>query len=88
MSDVVDFLEKMGQDAHLREASDAELAAALEEAGVDPAAQATLLTRDAHAIGSLLGADPNTCCLVRGPDEDEETEEEDDEGEDDDEDDT
>ena len=37
MSNVIDFLERLGKDAHLRHASDAQLEQALISAQIDPA---------------------------------------------------
>jgi hypothetical protein len=87
LSDIIDFLEKMGQECHLRDATDAELAEALEDAGVESVAQAALLSRDPHALETFLGTTPNACCLVDPGHEEEEEEDDDDEDDEDDEDD-
>jgi hypothetical protein len=81
LSNIIDLLEKIGQEATLRDATDAELAAALEEAGIDPAAKETLLTRDPNAIAALVGSNPNICCLVYPRPEEEEEDEDGEEGE-------
>lgn len=83
MSNVIDFLERFGQDADLRHATDEALAEALRNAGIEPALQAAVLDKDQRALESVLGADTNVCCMVFKEDEEEETEEE--EGDEDDE---
>ena len=85
MSNVIDFLEKFGGDAHLRYASDDAVEAALKLAGIDEAVRAAIVAKDQRALEALLGADTNVCCMVERPDDEEE--EEDDEDEDEDEDD-
>lgn len=79
MSNVIDFLEKFGQDAGLRHATDDAIADALRNAGIEPRLQAAILDKDQHALEALLGADTNVCCMVNAPDEEEEEEDEDDE---------
>ena len=86
MSNVIDFLERMGQDARLRDATESELDAALVQAGIEPALRTAMLGEDSHALESLLGVAPTLCCLIHKEDEEEEPDEED-EDEDDDEDD-
>ena len=81
MSNVIDFLERFGQDAGLRYASDADIEAALREAGIDPAVRTAIVNCDQRALELLLGADTNVCCVVNAPDQEEEEEEEEDEEE-------
>ncbi|WP_448099063.1 hypothetical protein [Luteibacter yeojuensis] len=50
MSDVIDFLERMGGDATLRAAGTAELARELDEAAVDGALAAAILAGDEKAL--------------------------------------
>jgi hypothetical protein len=84
VSNVIDFLERFGQDADLRHATDAAVAEALRNAGIEPALQAAVLDKDQRALEALLGADTNVCCMVfKEDEEEEETEEE--EGDEDDE---
>jgi hypothetical protein len=83
VSNVIDFLERFGQDADLRHAPDEAVAEALRSAGIEPALQAAVLDKDQRALEALLGADTNVCCMVFKEDEEEETEEE--EGDEDDE---
>ena len=74
MSDVIDFLEKLGQDSALRHASGAVLDRALHEARVSPELRVALATRDRRSLEALLGANTNVCCIVFAPkpEEDEE----------------
>jgi hypothetical protein len=76
MSDVIDFLEKWGQDARLRHATSAELAQALTEARIDPFVRKALVGADRRHLEFLLGAQSNVCCLIFTPDKEEEEEEE------------
>jgi hypothetical protein len=89
VSNVIDFLHTLGQDADLRHASRQQLELALEAAGIiDPALRAALLGSDQRKLENLLGANTNVCAMIAPgrKDEEEEDEEEDDEDEDDDED--
>ncbi len=92
MSNVIDFLQRLGQDADLRHAPRTALELALAEAGIDPALREALLGANQRKLESLLGADTNVCAMISpGKKEDDEEEDEDDfeddEDEDDDEDD-
>jgi hypothetical protein len=71
MSDVIDFLEKWGQDAQLRHATSAELARALADAQIDPFVRKALVTADRRHLEFLVGAQPNVCSLINFPDEEE-----------------
>jgi hypothetical protein len=62
MSDVIDFLEKLGQDSALRHAS---LDSVLAQARVSPEVRAALASRDAGALAELLGG--NVCCMIFAP---------------------
>jgi hypothetical protein len=62
MSNVIDFLERAGQDAELRYATDKHLHAALHAAGVDKSAAEAIVTRDVKSLESAVGAQHNTCC--------------------------
>jgi hypothetical protein len=72
MSDVIDFLEKLGQDSTLRHASRSQLAAALSSAGFSSQLQAALMGADQGAVAGILGADTNVCCMVNAPLQEEE----------------
>ena len=76
MSNVIEFLEQMGRDAHLRYVTGLELEAALTRAGIEPNLQAAILDGDQSMLESLVGASHNICCMVNVPEEEEETEEE------------
>jgi hypothetical protein len=84
MSNVIDFLEKWGQDARLRHATSAEFEQALLRAGIEPAVRAAILGSDRSTLESLLGARSRVVCAVFAPEE-EEHEEEDEGGEEEDE---
>lgn len=84
MTDAIEFLEQLGQNARLHRAPTAELEQALADAGIDPEFRRALLNDDALRLGELLGAQPNVCCLIVKPDpEQPDEEEEEDEEEDD-----
>ncbi len=72
MATLIEFLEKMGSDAHLRGASREDLALAMEAAGIDVAARDTLLSQDQGEIEELMGADANVFCSLETPDDGEE----------------
>lgn len=74
MSNVIDFLERMGQDADLRHASDELLEEALRNSGIEPALRAALLGQDRPALEALLGTESTVCCIVFKEDEEEEEE--------------
>lgn len=78
MSNVIDFLERLGQDAQLRHASDDQLERALVNAQIDPEVRDAILMRDQRRLESLLGTNPNVCCMIIAParEEDDEFEEE------------
>lgn len=67
MPDVIDFMEKMGGDAQLSQASMDELTAALADWEITPEQRAVLLAGDAEQLGKLLGTLP-VCLLVMPPD--------------------
>lgn len=54
MSNVIDFLERFGQPAHLRHATDEAVAEALRNAGIEPAVRAAIVDRDQRALEALL----------------------------------
>src|SRR5882757_4690768 len=64
MSNVISFLESVGQDAALRHATKEELELALNKAQIDPALQTAILEKDQRQIEALLGAASNVCCGV------------------------
>lgn len=66
MLDVIDFMERMGGDAQLSQASSDELATALADSEVTPEQRAALVARDVQRLGELLGTKP-LCVLVAPP---------------------
>lgn len=87
MSNVIDFLQRLGQDADLRHAPRTALELALAEADIDPALREALIGADQRKLESLLGADTNVCAMVSpGKKEEDEEEDEDDLDDEDDED--
>ncbi len=72
MSDLIDFLERMGSDSQLRFATEPGLEEALTRAGIAPAARSAVLTGDQLRLESLIGVRHNVCNLVNLPDEIEE----------------
>lgn len=66
MSDIIDFMERMGGDAQLSQASNDELAVALSTTDVTPELQSAVLAGDAQRVGALLGTKP-VCMLVAPP---------------------
>lgn len=66
MLDVIDFMERMGGDAQLSQASPDELATALADSEVTPEQRAALLARDAERLGKLVGTPP-VCIMVAPP---------------------
>lgn len=80
MSDVIDFLERLGRDSSLRYATGARLDRAMTEARISPELWAALANYDQRLTERLLNTQSNVCCMVLAPEseEDEEpTEEED-----------
>jgi hypothetical protein len=74
VSNVIDFLERVGQEAELRQATSEALEEALVTAGIEPALRAAILGKNQSALEALLGTATNVCCLVNKPDEEEEEE--------------
>ena len=83
MSNVIDFLERLGNDAQLRHASDSALEQALINAQIDPAVREAILLRDQRRLETLLGATTNVCCVIYAPMHEEGDEPEDDQRQDD-----
>jgi len=72
MSNVIEFLEKLGQDAQLRDAPQEELAAALAEAQVEAPYCSAILAKDASQLQDLLGLRPMLYVLMPAEEEEEE----------------
>ena len=84
MSNVIGFLERMGQDAQLRRASLSEVELALKDAQIDPELQAAILDQDQRQLEALLGRE-HLCCLMFPAKEDEDDDSEESPSRDDDE---
>jgi hypothetical protein len=67
MSNVIDFLERLGQDSSLRYASSAVLEGAAREGQMTPQLWAALKACDRSVIESVLGANSNVCCMTHAP---------------------
>jgi hypothetical protein len=78
MSNIVDFIERLGQDSHLRYAASVDVERELQRAEIPPQLQAALLAADPRRLEALLGVQSNVCCMVHAPDDEEEEEDEDD----------
>ncbi len=76
MFDVIDFLDRVGRDATLRNASRDELAVALATAQATPVLSSAILGKDRQALGALLGQDPFCCYINPGKEDEDETEDE------------
>lgn len=83
MSNVIEFLEKLGSDARLFQAAKDEVALALADAKVDAAVGEAILARNVDELQALLKVVPFNCfqTVPKREDEDED-EQEGDEGED------
>lgn len=76
MSNIIEFLERMGADAQLRHASLEEIAAALEETQVESALGSAIIARSTADLYSLLDLRPMFKTLENPGREDEDEEEE------------
>jgi hypothetical protein len=79
VSNIIDFLEKLGQDSRLRHATGSEMQDALIEAGIAPVVGAAILADDRRTLEAQLTARSNVCCLIYRPHREKE-DEDDDEG--------
>lgn len=64
MTQLIDALERMGQDSSLQHADRAQLDSRLAAMGIEDDARAVLLDGHPTQLENLLGASPNTCCLI------------------------
>ena len=82
MSNVVDFLQRAGEDSQLRYASCGGLEQALAQTNIDPALREALMKGDATRLAALVGSRLDTCGIIFAPqDEDEKEPEEQESGE-------
>ncbi len=72
MSDLVDFLERMGGDSQSRFATEPRLEEALTRAGIAPTIRSAVLDGDQLRLESLIGATRNVCNMINCPDDTEE----------------
>lgn len=63
MSNIIDFLETIGQDANLRYASSGEMQHMLADTQVDAEICDAVLARDQQRLRALVGAE-NVCCML------------------------
>jgi hypothetical protein len=75
MSNVIDFLERMGQNGQLRHASQNEVEFALSHAQLNPDLQAAILAKDQSQLQILLGQGLLYCMLSPSEEDDEDAEE-------------
>ena len=66
MSDIIDFMERMGGDAQLSQASADELAEVLSASDLAPEMQSVVMEGNAAKLETLLGTKP-MCMLVAPP---------------------
>ena len=64
MSNVIAFLEALGKNPALAEASNEDYAAAVDALGLDDAPRQALLARDATALNDLLGGRSKMVCAL------------------------
>ena len=74
MSNVIDLLEKMGQDPQMRGASSDDVAQVLDSAQIDPRVKAAILAKDQRLLEVLLGSSNVFCGLLPGKQDEEEEE--------------
>jgi hypothetical protein len=74
VSNVVDFLQRAGEDSQLRYASCGGLEQALEQTNIEPALREALLMGDATRLATLLGSRLDMCGFVFAPQEEEDPE--------------
>lgn len=72
MSDVIDFLEGMGRDARLSQASQSDVEHALDQSGIDPELQLAILAKDQQKLEALLGLSPQCGMLFPGKEDEDE----------------
>jgi len=64
MSNVIAFLEEMGNNPALASQSPEDYAAAVDALGLDDAPRQALLDRDPSALNGLLGGRPQMMCIL------------------------
>ncbi len=74
MSNIIEFLERLGQDSRLCRPADSELQLAMDRAGIALALQDSLLRADRRALETMAGAQANVCCVVQAAEDGDESE--------------
>jgi hypothetical protein len=75
VSNVVDALESLGRQAHLRYAQGDTLLQALAQGGLNSSLQAAMLKQDAASLQALLGIHGHSIGLVYAPEDEQPAEE-------------
>lgn len=75
MLNVIEFLEKVGQDSQLRRASPDKLQLALDSAGVDSELRAAIVAGDQAKLEALLGQSPLCGYFLPGKEDEKEDDE-------------
>ena len=73
MPDIIEFLERLGQDASLRHAPAAVIEQALRDARIEPRLRSALLRGNQAEVEAVLGVN-NVCCMIFAPTPDAEEE--------------
>lgn len=81
MSGIIGFLERVGCDAQLRQASEDDLVRVLNEMGVGATTSRAVLRADSVMLHAMLQVNPTLCCLIYTPQEEESNEEGEDDAE-------
>lgn len=80
MSNVIEFLARLGADPKLAALEGEAFEAAVGELALDDAARTALLARDAGALGDLLGGRPKMICMLFPADDDQKKDDDQDDG--------
>jgi hypothetical protein len=71
MSNAIEFLERLGRDAHLHRAPDQDIERALASMSLQPELLTAIRNADQSQLEQLLGAQTNVCCMIFAPEDDE-----------------
>jgi hypothetical protein len=72
MPNIIEFLEKVGQDSQLRHATRGQLARAFDDAAIAADVRDAALSGDRRTLEQLVGSPEIVCCLVVHSEESEE----------------
>lgn len=75
MSDVIDFLERVGEDAQLKHAAHVDLELAMTDARIASELRSAVLAQASSRLEALLGCEPLLCMQFPGNEDEEESEE-------------